>query len=391
MTYRKAISLTARREIRERLRSRAFQASVAIQVLIVLLIVVISALTGDDGKTYDVGLDSTGSSTIGATLEEGAPAGVEIVTTEVADDAATRGQVADGELDAAILGEALISGPDTDEELTALLQAAAGRSEVAAGLESAGLAENEIAAALDPAGLEVEEVGQDSGAAEGIAFVGSLLLYLGILGFGFVVTSGIVEEKGSRVVELILSTIKPSQLLAGKVIGIGLLGLLQLVLTAGVGIAAALISGQIDLPASTAETTALVLVYFILGYALYACAFAVAGAMVSRQEDVGSVTTPLTIILVAGYLASFGVSGDPGGTLATVLTLLPATSPLVVPARAAVDGLPTGELIASIVLLVASTFALIWLAARIYERAVLRVGAPLGLRETLRLVRSPAD
>ena len=121
------------------------------------------------------------------------------------------------------------------------------------------------------------------------------------------------------------------------------------------------------------------LVYFVLGYAFYACAFAVAGAMVSRQEDVGSVTTPLTIILVAGYLASFGVSDDPSGTMATVLTLVPLTAPLVVPARAAVDGLPAGELVASIVILIASTGALIWLAGRIYERAVLRVGAPLGV------------
>lgn len=387
MTPLRAIRLTARREVRERLRSRAFQAGIAIQVGIVLLIVVISALSGGDSRSYDVGVRGAESTALVDGLRTSSIEDVTISIEEVASAAEGEELVTAGELDAALVDGTLITASGTDDELVALIQSANGRDEVRAGLEREGLDGEAIASALNPRPLPVEEVGEDQGSAEGIAFVGSLLLYLGILGFGFVVTSGIVEEKGSRVVELILSTIRPSQLLAGKVLGIGLLGLLQLVLTAGVGIAAALLSGQIELPSSTAETTLLVIVYFVLGYALYACAFAVAGAMVTRQEDVGSVTTPLTIVLVAGYLASFGVSDDPGGTLATVLTLIPVTSPLVVPARAAVDGLPTGELILSIVLLVAATVALIWLAARIYERAVLRVGAPLGLREAMRLAR----
>jgi ABC-2 type transport system permease protein len=131
-----------------------------------------------------------------------------------------------------------------------------------------------------------------------------------------------------------------------------------------------------------------VILYFILGYALYACAFAVAGAIVSRQEDVGSVTTPLTIVLVAGYLASFSVSDDPSGTVAVVCTYLPPVAPLVVPARAAVGELPVGELIVSVALMLAAIVALIWLAGRVYERAILRSGASMKLVEGLKLARS---
>lgn len=391
MTPRRAVSLTARRELRERLRSRAFRASVALQLAIVLVIVAVSALSGDDGpQSYEVGVSGAAATQLVNGLASQSSPDFTIGAEDVEGEAAAREQVAGGELDAAVVDERLIVGPDTDEQLSALIQEAAARSESTSALEREGLDQADINRALNPPALPTLEVGQDEASAEGIAFVGSLLLYLGILGFGYVVTSGIVEEKASRVVELILSTIRPSQLLAGKVIGIGLLGLLQLALTAGVGLAAAVLSGQIDLPSTTPQTIALVLLYFVLGYALYACAFAVAGAIVSRQEDVGSVTTPITIVLVAGYLASFSVTDDPGGALATICTFLPPVAPLVVPARAAVDGLPAAELAASIALMVAATLALIWLAARIYERAVLRAGAPMKLLEGLKLVRSDA-
>lgn len=127
--------------------------------------------------------------------------------------------------------------------------------------------------------------------------------------------------------------------------------------------------------------------FFVLGYAFYACAFAVAGAIVSRQEDIQSTTSPMLIALVAGYLAAISVIDKPESTLATVCTFLPPVAPMIVPARAAQDTLPAWELGLSVVLMLAGTAALMRLAARIYERAVLRMGAPLKLREALRLAR----
>ncbi len=216
-----------------------------------------------------------------------------------------------------------------------------------------------------------------------------LLLYIAIITFGNVVAVGVIEEKSSRVIELILSTIRARELLAGKVLGIGLVGLIQLVAVGGAGLAFALATGELDLPSSTAWTAVLVAVYFVLGYLLYACAYAMAGALVSRQEDAQSTTAPMTIVLVGSYLLSLSVLDDPDSTLATIGSFIPPLAPMIVPARAAQDALPAWELAVSILLMLACSALLIRLAGRVYERAVLRLGAPLKLSQALTLAREP--
>ena len=161
-------------------------------------------------------------------------------------------------------------------------------------------------------------------------------------------------------VEVILSAIRPVQLLAGKVLGIGLLGIgCRSPLIAGVGVGGgAPRSARSTCPQSTAEAVVLVIVYFLLGYLLYACAFAVSGAIVSRQEDVQSSSAPLSILLVAGYLVS--IYGDRHARLdrsPSCSTFVPPLAPMVVPARAAQDALPLSELLLSIALMVAATAA----------------------------------
>ena len=198
MNDRQTIALTAGREIRERLRSRAWRASLAVQIAIVLLIVVISAISGgDDSTSYEVGASGPEAVALVNGLQSQTIRDVTVATKEVDDEAAARADVADGELDAAVIDGELVIGPDTDDELIGLLQASAQRDRSERTLQDAGLEEEQIRHALDPAGLPVTEVGADSASAEGIAFIGSLLLYLGILGSGYLVTSGVVEEKSS--------------------------------------------------------------------------------------------------------------------------------------------------------------------------------------------------
>lgn len=196
-----------------------------------------------------------------------------------------------------------------------------------------------------------------------------------------------MEEKTSRVIEVVLSAIRPVSVLAGKVIGIGLVGLFQLFVIGGAGIAAALATGQADLPSTTATAALVVVIFFILGYALYSCAFAAAGAIVSRQEDVQSTTSPLLVVLVGGYIASISAIDNPTSTLAEVLTYLPPVAPLIVPGRVAQGAIGAPEVIVSIVLMLVATLLLVRLAARIYERSILRVGAPLKLTQAWRLAR----
>ena len=390
MSSRHAIYLTMRRELRERLRSRAFQVATAVQILILVGIVIVAGVTGDDTETFKVGAVGERAASVGelARTDAGSiEAKIELET--LADEAAAESAVSDEDVEAAILDDRLLTGSSPDPGLIALLQDASAQVRGSESLRAEGLSEEQVRATLQPPPLEVTELG--SGAAgEGIAFVGVLLLYIAILTFGISVAVGVVEEKSSRVVEVILSAIRPFQLLAGKVLGIGLLGLLQVAVIAGVGVAVSLLNGAVELPQSTASTVVLVAVYFILGYLLYACAFAAAGAIVSRQEDVNSATAPLSLLLVAGYLASFSAIGTPDSTAAVVLTFVPPIAPMVVPARAAQDALPAAELIGSLILMVVAIAAMLWIAARIYDRAVLRMGAPLKLRQALRLMRERA-
>ena len=389
MSRRRAVSLVARREVRERLRSRIFVASTAVQVLLVVGIVAIAALTGGDGpEKVEVGVVGAQARAIGEAAraqEEGLDLRVELES--LGGEAAARQAVDSEQVDVALAGGALLTRDDPSEEVVALIQGASRATRGAAVLRQAGLGQDRIRAALDPAPLSVREVGGEGDKGAGLAFVGTLLLYVAIVTFGYYVASGVVEEKSSRVIELVLSAIRPVELLIGKVVGIGLLGLVQLGVVAGVGLGTALATGVVDLPDTAASTAALVVLFFVLGYAFYACAFAVAGAIVSRQEDIQSTTSPMIVALVAGYLASISVIEKPESTLATVCTFLPPVAPMIVPARAAQDALGTWELAVSVAVMLVTTAAMMRLAARIYERAVLRMGAPLKLREALRLAR----
>ena len=229
--------------------------------------------------------------------------------------------------------------------------------------------------------------GEDEG-GEGIAFVASLVLYLQLITYGIAVASGVVEEKSSRVIEVLLATVQPRAILAGKILGIGALGLLQLALTAVVGLAAASASGAIELDTGDIGTLAVVLVWFLFGYLLWSSLYAMGGVMVSRQEDLQSSTTVLTVLLVIGYLLAFPSIDDPDGGLAVVTSLVPLFSPIIMPLRVALGEASALEIAASLGLLIVAIAVLIPLGARIYERSVLRMGKPMKLREAWRAARA---
>ena len=202
--------------------------------------------------------------------------------------------------------------------------------------------------------------------------------------YGLAVASGVVEEKASRVVEVLLASISPRALLAGKIAGIGILGLMQLTLTAVVGIALAAASGAIELDGGQVGTIAVVLVWFLLGYVLWASLYAIGGAIVSRQEDLQSSTTVLTLALVVSYLLAFPAVDDPESSIAVISSLVPFSSPIIMPARVAVGAASAAEIVASLGLLLVGIALLVPVGARIYENSVLRMGKQLKLREAWR-------
>ncbi|MBN8867929.1 MAG: ABC transporter permease [Solirubrobacterales bacterium] len=391
MKPRRASWLAARREIRERLRSRAFRISTLVQVLAVIAVAVIASLTGGDGTTeVKVGtIDQVGRQVVRVADETATRADVKIESEPVSSPAEARGRIGDEDLDFAVGEGTLLAADGAPEAAEAILSQASSAVALRHGMERAGISPADSAELLASSDVPVETVaGKSDDSGNGIAFITTLLLYLALIFCGYAVAGGVVEEKATRVVELIINAIKPRQLLAGKVVGIGLMGLGQLVLIVGAGLGTSLLIGSIDLPSATFQTALLALLYFGLGFALYGCAFAVAGSIVSRQEDSSTTTAPVMMVLVAAYIVSISATNDPESTLATVCTLLPPTAPLIVPARAAAGYLPPEQLIASVLLMLACCGLLIWVAGRVYERTVLRMGAPVKLRELIRIFRT---
>ena len=188
-------------------------------------------------------------------------------------------------------------------------------------------------------------------------------------------------------IEVLLAAIRPKHLLAGKVIGLGLLGLGQLVIVAALGLAMAAVTGAVDVDGALVGAVALSVFWFVLGYAFYSALFAVAGAIVPRQEELQSSTTPLTMLILISLFLGFAVNGNPEGTLAHVCAFIPTTAPVTMPGRIVLGAAPAWEIAASIAVMVLSTLALIPLAGRIYAAVVLRTGSAVKLRDALRLAQ----
>ena len=219
-------------------------------------------------------------------------------------------------------------------------------------------------------------------------------MFIAINMFGQFVLLGVMEEKSSRVVEVVLSRARPSEVLAGKVLGIGLLGLAELV---ALGAAALVTVRLVDvpgldaLPSIGATAVVTMLAWFVLGYTFYAVLYAALGATVSRQEDVQGAAMLPTLLLLPGYFVGLVGLQDPTNAWTHMFSLLPIWAPIVMPARIALGVAPWWEVGLSVALVVLSAWALIVLSGRIYAGAILRIGRKVPLRDAWRSTARPAD
>jgi ABC-2 type transport system permease protein len=206
-----------------------------------------------------------------------------------------------------------------------------------------------------------------------------------VAGFGSAVANGVAQEKTSRTAEVLLAAIQPRELMIGKVIGIGLVGLGQMTITVGAAmIANALVKSQ-AIPAELPTLLPMILVWFVLGFALYAFGFAAAGALVARQEEVQSVTMPFIAFLVVGLLLVYATIASADSPWVRLLSFVPPLSPLLMPARLALGHPAAWEIPLAIVIELASIVGMATLAGRIYQSALVRGGARLSWASALRL------
>jgi len=394
----RAIWMVARRELKERIKSRTYRITTVILLLIVLGAIVIPQMFGDDDvPTYDLGLVGETSAELLGTLELLAGASDAKIETQDYDNvAAAEAALEDGDIEAVLVdgAEYITVDPGISvfpvtggSGLSSLVSGAVQAIRLQELAASAGVSVDVITGLLteNPLTLRsLEPLDPNRETNTIVSFVGLILLYVGILSYGAWTLNGVIEEKTNRVVEVLMSALRPHQLMAGKVIGIGLLGIAQLLLIVITAGAAALAVDLVDIPDVSGGLIGSLLLWFVLGFSFYSVAYAAVGALVSRMEEAQSVATPLTMVGVAGYLAAFAVLENPGGVVAKLTTLLPPTAPFVVPIRQAQGAITPWEYALSVVLMLAATYGLIRLAGRVYSGAILRVGARVKLRDAWR-------
>ena len=230
-------------------------------------------------------------------------------------------------------------------------------------------------------------------------FVIAFLLYMMIMLYGQNVMRGVLEEKMTRVAEVVMSSVKPDILLAGKVIGVGAVGLTQQLVWFGssaafimYGAAMAKAMGMPEMKNVTMPTVSLTLagaliLFFLLGYALYSAMFAAVGAMVGSQEEVQQAAQPVVMLLVSSIILVQPILLNPTGTLAVTMSLIPFTAPIIMPLRMTAIQVPAVEIAGSLIGVGLTCWAAIWASARIYRVGLLMTGKRPSLKELARWIK----
>ena len=379
------VRLVARRELDEAFRAKSYWVTMAFLVAAVLAAVVLPKVI-DGNDSHDVAL--VGAVPSGVREDLAALADqleLELDLSERDDRAAAERAVRDEEVDAALVfgqDPVVLRVAGTSDELVAALGQASMLASTRAQLADAGLSQDEANAVLSTPPPDEVVLDDDEEGRGAVTYFVSLVLYLALLMGGMGVATGVAVEKSSRIAEVLVTTVRPAHLLAGKVLGVGL-STLFLILAAAVPYSVAVLAGVVDLPNAVAGEVLGAVGWFVLGYGIYATAFAGLGALVDRQEDLGGAIGPLTTALIVAYLASIQAQSAPNSSLAVVTSFFPLSSPMVMPARMSAGDVGPLEVALSVAIAVATLLVLVRVGGTIYRRALLRGGRRLKLREVL--------
>ena len=399
MSPLRAVWQVAGREIREHGRSRAFLITTGLTLLLVAGLVVVPGLIGGGTSEYTIGVVGEGNEPIVTASEQlgnagdepGAEHSVSMESSTFEDRAAAEAAMEHGDLDAILIdgNEVVVEsvGGFGESAVLRLLQQGAASVTLDAMVSESDEAVADVIEVMTSDPLETTtlsgpEAGDETRGA--VAYAGLFLLYMAVLLYGNWMLSGVTEEKSNRVVEVLLSSVKPWQLLAGKIAGIGLLGIGQFSGTIAVALIAVQATDTVDLPSLDFSTVANLIVWFILGFLLFSVMYGAAGSLVSRMEDAQNVAFPLSMVAVAGFFISITALSDPDGPAAVIGTFIPFTAPFVVPVRAALIAIPLWQYLIAVVLTMGTIVGLVLVAGRIYAGGLLRFGTRVKLRDAWR-------
>lgn len=352
-----AIGLVAEREIASKLRSKAFLISTAILFVIALAGLVFGGLAAQNQRDTPVAVTADAASLL--TSDDG------LEITEVPDRAAAEALVADGTVEAAIVG-------DSSAEPFGFVIVADSSAPTSLMLQYAQVPPVEL---LNPAATD-EGLRYLVAIGFGIVFLTAASL------FGSTIAQSVVEEKQTRVVEILISAIRARSLLAGKVIGNTVLAMGQILGLAAIAVVGLTIIGQNQLLGTLGAPILWFAVFFLFGFVLLASLFAAAAAMVSRQEDIGSTTFPLTLLIMAPYFLVIFFNDNP--VVLTIMSYVPFSAPVGMPMRLFLGEAQWWEPLLSLAILIATCVGAILVGAKIYQNSLLRMGARVKLGEALR-------
>lgn len=383
MNTKSAWMLVAQRELSVRLRDKTFIGSTLLSLVILIAVFGFQAWNANKDAAYDLAVTSQ-SQEMGQAVADAAPGiddKVSINLVDVADDQAAEAAVLDESADAWL-------EPDADGwKLT-------GKSEVNSTLQAVAtqtISSSVLAANADKAGTDVESLqkgtnvttdildgdAKQQGIAKAVGFGMAILFYMSAVIFGMYLAMSVTEEKQSRIVEIIATSIPLRHLLFGKLIAAVVLAVAQLLLYAAVAVVGASFTEWGDLLPSFTAGLAWFVVFFIVGFTMVAALYAVAGALASRQEDIQSTSMPVTMLLMAVFFGAMFAQG----TLADVLAWVPPFSAVLQPMRLVSGESQWWEALISLGLLVAATVGVILVAERIYRRALMQTGGKLTYKE----------
>ncbi|MCU1431617.1 MAG: transporter permease [Actinotalea sp.] len=409
------IGVIAGREITVKLRDKAFVGSTIFMLVIVVVASVLPVLLNQQipslrvavrgeaaeavvQRALELGLNAQDSDNevppALALLGAGGLPAADLSIVEVPADGDVARLVRDGDVAAAVVGDdpgsvRVIGAEQVPFEIDVLVRAAAAELQVAAAAQEAGLSQAEVAALREPVPPETQLLEPRPAGAmppQLLVLAFAFLFYISVLTFGMSIAQSVVEEKQSRVVELLVAAVPVRWLLAGKVIGNTVMALGQIVVVLGAGLLGATLAGQGDVLHQVLEASGWFVLFFLLGFVMLASLWAVAGSLAARVEDLQATTVLMQVLVIGPFFAAiFAI--DPGPTQ-RVLSYIPFTAPLLMPARLVLGSAEGWEpwLAAAVVLGTAVLFVL--LGARLYEGSVLHTASRLKALQAWRAGRA---
>jgi ABC-2 type transport system permease protein len=376
-------ALVARREISTKLRDRTFLVGTLLTTAMIVALVVVQAVLSDRTKNYDI-LATPPAMALAKGLADAAPDlddGVRITVVPVAGDAAAAAALREDDADAWLASRdgawVLVGRDDVPADLEAVTATVVRETMLTQNASAAGTSVNELTAGSQLVTDVLVGDADQRDFAQGMAFALAFLFYLSSVIFGMTLAGSVVEEKQSRIVEIIATKIPVRQLLAGKVLGNTALAVGQMAVYTGLGLVGLSFTTVGRFLPSVSGALGWFLVFFLVGFLLIACLWAVAGALASRTEDLQSTSTPITMLLLGIFFGSAFLDG----TAQTVVSYLPPASALLMPQRILEGSAEWWEPVVALVILLAAAGAVILAAERLYRRSLLQTQGRLSLRQ----------